>query len=236
MNPLIKMTTVTAMLFAGSLLAQQPAVVNDTKAKTILDEVSKNAKTFKTVKANFTITIENADKSKSTQEGELIVKGQKYKVKMKQKTKDKAGKEKEYAEEYISDTQTAWNYSEKNKEVTIDNAKKTTKEGFSVNDIFVLHEKGFKYSFEKEEKQSGVDVQVINLYPSKPEGKKYHTVRVVIDKVKKQITSVTFLNKDGSKMTYTVKTMTPNAEVPDTTFHFDVKAHPGVEVVDLREE
>lgn len=232
MNPL-KTLAFSALLLAAPLSAQE---ANDPKAKSILDEVSKNAKTYKTVKANFVITIENPDKSKTTQEGELIVKGQKYKVKMKQKAKDKAGKEKEYAEEYISDTQTSWNYSEKNKEVTIDNAKKTTKDGFSVNDIFVLHEKGFKYKFDKEEKQGGVDVQVINLYPTKAEGKKYHTVKVVIDKAKKQITSVTFLNKDGSKMTYSVKTMTPNSDVPDNTFMFDVKAHPGVEVVDLREE
>jgi len=235
MNP-IKAITLAALLFTGTAFAQQPAPADDTKAKNILDEVSKKAKGYATVKANFVITIENADKTKQTQEGELIVKGQKYKVKMKQKSKGKDGKEKETVEEYISDTKTAWNYSEKNKEVTIDNAKKTTKDGFSVSDIFVLHEKGFKYKFSKEETQAGVPVQIIDLYPSKPDGKKYHTVKVTIDKAKKQITTVTFLNKDGSKMTYTVKAMTPNTDVPDATFSFDVKAHPGTQVVDLRED
>lgn len=233
----IKHLAIAAFLLATPAIAQQAAPeINDAKAKSILDEVSKNAKTFKTVKASFVLTITNADGSKQTQEGDITLKGEKFKVRMKQKGKDKAGKEKEFVEEYISDTKTSWNYSEKNNEVTIDNAKTTTKEGWKMSDLFVLHEKGFRYKFDKEEVQSGVAVQVINLYPTKPDQKKYHTVRVVIDKAKKQIISATFLNKDGSKTTYVVKNMTPNTEVPDTTFSFDVKAHPKVVVVNLKED
>lgn len=232
-----KYLPIAAILLASPAIAQQAVPeINDPKAKTILDEVSKNAKTFKTVKANFVLTIVNADGSKQTQEGEVTLKGEKFKVRMKQKGKDKAGKDKEYVEEYISDTKTSWNYSEKNNEVTIDNAKATTKEGWKMSDLFVLHEKGFRYKFDKEEVQGGVAVQVINLYPNKPDQKKFHTVKVVIDKAKKQIISATFLNKDGSKTTYMVKNMTPNTEVPDTTFSFDVKAHPKVIVVNLKED
>lgn len=234
-----KTLTLTALLFAGTIAAQQPVpdpTVNDPKAKAILDEVSKKAKAYTTVKATFSIIIEGADKSKQTQEGELVFKGQKYKVTMKQKSKGKDGKEKETVEEYISDTKTSWNYSEKNKEVTIDHAKTTTKDGFSVNDIFTLHEKGFKYKFDKEEKKGTQTLEWINLFPLKPEAKKYHTVKLAVDKATNQIVTVIFQNKDGSKITYNVKSMTPNTDVPDSTFNFDQKAHPGTNVVDLRDD
>ena len=105
-----------------------------------------------------------------------------------------------------------------------------------MNDIFTIHEKGFKYTFVKEETQNGKVVQLINLIPEKPDKKNYHTIKLTIDKVKKQIISIVQLNKDGSSVTYTVKTFTPNAVVPDTTFQFDMKLHPGVTVIDMRLE
>jgi outer membrane lipoprotein-sorting protein len=41
-------------------------------------------------------------------------------------------------------------------------------------------------------------------------------------------------DKNGNKYTYQIKTFTPNVKVPETTFAFDAKKYPGVEVVDLR--
>ena len=60
------------------------------------------------------------------------------------------------------------------------------------------------------------------------------TVKLTIDKAKKQIINVVFMNKDGSSITYNVKTFTPNTEISDAMFQFDLKAHPGTEVIDMR--
>jgi outer membrane lipoprotein-sorting protein len=79
-------------------------------------------------------------------------------------------------------------------------------------------------------------VQLVNLVPEQPDKKNYHTVKLTIDKVKKQIISVVFLNKDGSKTTYTVKTFVPNTVYTDATFKYDTKTHPGVTVIDMRDE
>lgn len=216
----------------GSRAQQTP----EQKAKAILDEVSQKAKAFKTVKADFEMTIEGADKSKTTQKGDIILKDKKYKITMKQKGKDKDGKPKDFNEEYITDTKSQWNYSEKNKEVTIDCAKATTKDGFAISDIFTIHEKGYDSKFEKEEKRGAKTVQVITLTPQKTDGKKVSKVTLEIDKAKKQVSSVTLHKTDGSKQTINIKSMKTNEEVPDSTFGFDVKAHPGVKVVDLRED
>ena len=59
-------------------------------------------------------------------------------------------------------------------------------------------------------------------------------VRLSIDKAAKQIANVVLFDKNGNKYTYNVKTVSPNVKVPETTFAFDAKKYPGVEVVDLR--
>jgi outer membrane lipoprotein-sorting protein len=62
----------------------------------------------------------------------------------------------------------------------------------------------------------------------------FFKIRLSIDKVAKQIANVVIFDKNGNKYTYYIKTFTPNVKVPETTFAFDAKKYPGVEVVDLR--
>jgi len=205
----------------------------DPKAKTILDGVSATAKSYQSITATFTVTMEKPDKTKDVKEGSVILKGNMYKITLENKVKEKV-----YHEEYYNDGKTVWVYNEKDKEATIDDApdpaKKKNDSQISPTEIFTIHEKGFKYKFIKEEVQGGKTVQLIDLYPEQPDKKNYHTVHITIDKVKKQIVSVIFVNKDQSKTTYTVKTFTPNIAYTDATFKFDCKTHPGVSCVDLR--
>lgn len=229
---------VAAIVFPALLIAQTPAKTGpgyDPKAKTILDGVSATAKAYQTITATFTIAMEKPGAAKETKEGTVVLKGNMYKVTLENKVKDKV-----YHEEYYNDGKTMWVYSEKDKEVTIDHApdpaKKKNENQISPSEIFTIHEKGFKYSFVKEETQNGKVVQLVNLIPEQPDKKNYHTVKLTIDKVKKQIISVVFLNKDGSKTTYTVKTFVPNTVYADTTFKYDAKTHPGVTVIDMRDE
>lgn len=235
MNTLKKtLLAVPAVLIAFCAFAQAPNQY-DPKAKAILDEVSKTAKAYSTINAAFTITVTKPGAADEVKNGTVAMKNGKYKIVLENKSGDKIKKE-----EYYNNGKTTWVYSEKDNEVTIDcapdpNAKKS-ENTISPNDIFTIHEKGFKYTFIKEETQKdGKVVQLINLIPEKPEKKNYHTVKLTIDKAKKQIIKVVFLNKDGSSITYSVKTFTPNLDTPDTTFRFDVKAHPGLSVIDLRE-
>ena len=77
---------------------------------------------------------------------------------------------------------------------------------------------------------------VIILYPSiKPEKKKFHTIKLYIDKVKKQITQVVMLMKDGSTQTYEIKSFKANAEIPEATFSFDLKPFKADQIIDERE-
>jgi len=54
---------------------------SDPKAQTLLKSVSEKYKSLKSIKASFTITVENGkDKSKEVQKGTLFMKGSKYKL------------------------------------------------------------------------------------------------------------------------------------------------------------
>ena len=75
----------------------------------------------------------------------------------------------------------------------------------------------------------------MDLFPLAPDKKSYHTIKLTIDKIKKQILSVKIINKNGTSTTITVKTFTPNSEMADEIFTFNKADYKGVEVVDLRD-
>ena len=196
----------------------------DTKAKKILDDVSAKTKTYSTINAEFSITIENKkNKTSDTQIGKLILKGSKYKLEVNNQT-------------IISDSKTSWTILKDASEVQINSIESKEKEtGLNPSNIFTMHEKGFKYEFVKEEKQkNGALYQIIKLYPEDVKKKNYHTAVLTINKEKSQIVSLKILGKDGTDMTYLVKSFNANAAVSETVFVFNDKNYPGYEVIDLR--
>lgn len=203
--------------FATSTYAQ-----TDAKAKSILADVSKKYKSYNIVKTDFTFTLENPKaKVKETQQGTLYVKANsnKYKVAMTN-------------QELISDGKSTWTYLKRDKEVTV-NTVDNSGDAINPAKIFTVYEKGFKYIYTGEEKAGVKTYQMIDLTPVDTK-KSIFKVRLSIDKTAKQIANVVLFDKNGNKYTYNVKTFTPNVNVPETTFAFDTKKYPGVEVVDLR--
>jgi len=196
----------------------------DTKAKKILDDVSAKTKTYTTINAEFSITIENKkNKTTDSQSGKLTLKGSKYKLEVNNQT-------------IISDSKTSWTILKDASEVQINSIESKEKEtGLNPSNIFTMHEKGFKYEFVKEEKQkNGALYQIIKLYPEDVKKKNYHTAVLTINKDKSQIVSIKILGKDGTDMTYLVKSFSANAAVAESVFVFNDKNYPGYEVIDLR--
>jgi len=89
---------------------------HDPKAKSILDEVSKKTKTYNAMLVNFTYTMENKkEKISDSQSGELLLSGEKYRLKI-------AG------QIIYSDGKTMWTYIDEAQEVQI-NEKEEESEG-----------------------------------------------------------------------------------------------------------
>ena len=198
----------------------QPEETADPKAKAILQSLTKKTKAYKTIKAEFTMTMYGKDnKPTDSQKGNLIIKGGKYKFDMKNQV-------------VISDSTTMWTYLKDANEVQINNVDHTTDKGnVSPATIFTIYEKGFKSHYESEE----ANIEVVDLYPKHPEKEKYHTIKLLIDKNKNQIVGIKVMLKDGTMMSYTINNFATDTSIMDTFFQFNAKDYPGVEVTDLRE-
>lgn len=186
-------------------------------SKKILDDLSAKTKSYSTIKAEFSWVIEKKDKSKDTQSGKIQTKGNKYKLEIP-------------GHEIYCDGKTVWDFIKDANEVQIKDMEADGEDVVNPSTIFTIYEKGYKYKFEGED----ATTQVVNLYPLNPDKKKFHTIKLSIDKNKKQITSVKLLMKDGTTQTYTIKSFLANGTIADTDFVFNAKAHPGVSTEDLR--
>ncbi|MFA6923694.1 MAG: outer membrane lipoprotein carrier protein LolA [Bacteroidales bacterium] len=208
---------ITMGIFAFNTTKAQPQV--DLKAKAILDGVSAKTKTYTSMSIDFSYSIENkTQKIKDSQQGTLIIKGDKYCLEIaKQKV--------------FSDGKTVWTYLKDSKEIQINNPSNDD-EAINPQSIFTLWEKGFRYKLIKEEMQNNVMVQIVDLVPIK--GKSYFKVRIIIDKLKKQVLKAIVYDKNGNIYTYKVNKFNSNINTNDATFTFNKANYPGVEVIDLR--
>ncbi len=121
-------------VFLSILLAFGASAQVDTKAQTLLNELSAKYKKYKSIKAQFAYTLESkASKMKQTQKGVLNLKGNKFKVEVANK-------------EITCDSKTVWTYSSADNEVQINNYN-PNENGFNPAQIFTMYEKGFSYKF-----------------------------------------------------------------------------------------
>ena len=195
----------------------------DPKAKAILDDLSKITKAYKTITADYAFTILNKDKKPVEKQAHKVqVKGNKFKLEIPGNT-------------IVCDGTTLWNYNKDAKEVTIKTFDASNEEQLNPSKIFTLYESGYKFKYDKEEKVGTATCHVIDLYPSvKPEKKKFHTVQLYVDKVKKQVVKMVMQMKDGGQNVYEIKTFKPNAEIADATFVFDTKGMKPDQISDER--
>ena len=204
----------------------------DERAKQILAQVSSKYKTYDVIKTGFIYTIESPQaKSKETQSGTLLSKTRtnKFKVTLYDGSNLKTSS---IVQELISDGKQQWTYLKKDNEVQINNASPAD-EALNPAHVFTMYEKGFKYVYTGEQKVGVTTYQVIDMTPTDTK-KSFFKVRLMINKVKSQIYSAMVFDKNGNKYTYTLQSFLSSFKTTDDAFTFNVKAHPGVEVVDLR--
>lgn len=194
---------------------------SDKKADDILKGVSKKYKSYQSLKANFSILLENTkDKTKETQKGVLQLKGQKYKLQF-------------MGQEVISDGKTRWTFLKEANEVQIDN-QKIDENAITPSSIFTIYEKGWIAKFTGEVKENKLVLQHIELIPADAKSKNIFKVRLAINKSEKNIYSAKIFDKNGSIQTISVEKLFPNNAGDDSIYLFDKNNYPGSDIVDLR--
>lgn len=212
---------IAACTFSFALNAQN-ANMYDPKAKAILDKVSEEAKTFSTIKAKFSYTLESQqDNTSDTHEGNFITKGKKYKIEL-------------MGSVIYFDGKTQWTHMKEAEEVNISEPDLSDDNILNPTNIFSFYAKGFKYKYNSELTENGVKVHEIDLFPENPTEKQYTRVRVKIKSADNSIYSIKYFGRDGVHYTIVVKELVPNTPIDDSSFVFNQKAFPKVEVIDLR--
>ncbi len=212
----IKILSLLLLFFTSSSYSQV-----DKKSENILKGLSNKYKSFKSIKADFSIIVENAkDKSKETQKGVLLLKGQKYKLQI-------------VGQEIISDGKTRWTFLKDANEIQIDNLK-VDESAITPTNIFTIYEKGWLSKFISEQKEKNVMCQTVELIPSETKSKNVFKVRLTINKSQKTIVAAKIFDKNGTIQTILVDKFLPDGASNDSNFIFNKDNYPGSEIVDLR--
>ncbi len=194
----------------------------DPKAKSILDKVSQKNKSYKTIKSDFAIILENKkDNIKDSKKGVIWIKDNKYKIDLAQST-------------IFYDGTTMWTYLKESNEVNITSPDPKDDNTLNPAKIFTIYESGYKIRFIRERFEKNRALYEIELYPIDLK-KDYTKINLKIDKDKNQIFSMKRFGKDGTDFYIEILNIKPNEEMADAMFVFDKSKYPKVEVNDLRE-
>jgi outer membrane lipoprotein-sorting protein len=190
----------------------------DPKAKTILDKVSTNFKSLKTVQGNYTLTVTNrAGKNAGNKSGKIFMKGAKYLIT-------------ETSLEIMSDGKKIWRFDSDANEVTVSSADDAG-DGITPQKLFTnFYDKDFIYKLNGNVKQGTKTVAEIEMTPT-DKRKNFFKVYLYVDEAQKMIVSSKIYENSGNIYTYSMNGLKTNAPLDDKMFVFDKSKHPGVEEI-----
>ncbi|PQJ11222.1 gliding motility protein [Flavipsychrobacter stenotrophus] len=199
--------------------AAQTAHAQDAKAKAVLDGVTKKVNTLKTIKANFALKL-TGGKVSDSKKGTIAIKGTKYHVTL-------------TGQEIICDNKTVWTYSADAKEVTVSTFNPKDQSISPAKLLTNFYDKEYKYKYAGERTEGGKKCDVIELTPIDA-SKQTTKIELLVDKATSMIVGGNIWAKNGNKTQYMISNVVTNSAVADDFFVWNAKAHPGVEVNDLR--
>ncbi len=196
---------------------------SDPRAAAVLSKVRTTYESFKTLEADFSLLIEMPEMEAERQKGNMKLKGEQYRLTV-------GGRE------IISDGKSLWYYLPKSNEVQINtiDEEAASEEILSPNALLKIYERDdYIYQLVFEGTEQGKSVQKIEFKPIDRESE-YAKLRATFDKKNHYLLNIIAFAKDGSRYTLNLDKITPNPDLPASTFTFNNADHPGVYVEDLR--
>lgn len=196
----------------------------DPVAKKMLNEVSKKYDSYKTIRSEFDLTVQDAEKKVYNSTGTMYFNKPKkqYAIKMQD-------------QEILSDGHTVWNIAKDIKEVQITDAEHD-EQTIGPNNLFSFYKKGYKYIGMPNEKLlkngKAESLAVVELSPLDTKTN-YFKIKLRVNG-NNHIHDVTIFDKSGNRFTYTIKTLYLGQKFSGSTFTFEKNKYPDYELVDLR--
>ncbi len=217
----MKNITLVVSFFLFVLFSFEAAAQKDPKAKVILDGMSKKFQAMNGFTASFDFTFQDNSGSSDRQTGEIAVKGEQYRLKLPD-------------QEIFNDSKTVWTFIQTGtyKEVTINDASQMEGE-LTPSNIYRMYESGYNYKLVGEKQFQGKTAQLVELTAIKA-GAPFEKVTLRIEKATNNLLGWEMYDGQGGVFSYAFTNLKTNVSLAANYFSFDVKQHPGIEVIDLR--
>ena len=207
----MKTKNIIACLF---LLFAVQAVTAQNNAETLIRLLVNQVKSHKNVEMQFTYQISPDEKTViEGEKGKAWLQGEAFKIELAN-------------QQTISDGKTIWSYLIDEEEVMVSNA--TEGEDNTPLKLLTSLDKSYVATL------TGIDAKgIATIELANPKGQ-YKRVTLKINTAKAEIQSTDIYMEDGSKVSVNVDVMKFDQELDDKFFTFDEKAHPNVDVIDMR--
>lgn len=193
----------------------------DANSKKVLDKVSANYQSFKTLEADILLLVENPQQKTYTSTGKLSLE------RMSGKFKIVLG-----GQEIISDGKTQWTVLKDQGEVQVTDADRDDN-SLNPATIFTFYKKGYQGTYTGNSKAGSKILEDITLVPVDTK-QNVAKIKLRVDRATSLIYEAVIFDKSGSKFTYTIEKLTVNKAIPYPLFIFNKNNYPDLEIVDLR--
>ena len=182
-------------------------------AKKLLDQVSDNIASFKTMKFDFDYVLENRQENiKQETEGSVIVSGDPYKLLF-------------LGAEQLFDGQKTYTIVPENEEITIEDLNETEDIGINPSKLLYFYKEGYAFQWDIKQNVMGRNIQFIRLIPTE-ENKDVNYLLLGIDTIKKTIYRLIEIGANETRTTLTISNFTADVELADNFFTFDPSLYP----------
>jgi len=191
---------------------------SDPEATKILRKLKKIYSKYNGLELKYSLVVDYGE-DKTVYEGEVLQQGDKYFV----KNNDNL---------IINNGKTVWYYIKSSNEVQVNDYDPDEGDDiFSPSKILNMGDNDEEYFYAiTGEDSRGYKIE----FKPRDSDSEIMKMRIRVDKEQTKISSIKVFQDDGTRMTFTVKSI-KSVELKDENFIFQEKKHPGVEVVDLRE-
>ena len=193
------------------LAAQAVSAQNDAEA--IIRLMVNQMKAHKNVEMSYQYQINSDGLITEVQQGKAWLQGEAYKVEM-------------VEQQIVSDGKTIWTYLVDDEEVMVSDASEGTDN--TPLKLLTSLDESYVATLTNIEAQGNATIELAN-----PKGQ-YTRVTLKANASKLAINSLDVYLEDGTKLMVTIDEMKFDQELDDKFFTFDTKAHPNVDVIDMR--
>lgn len=225
MQHLCRMNWIRQLRTAGMAvvgLALMSVQLSAQTGEELLRTLSDKAKTYETVLATYTSTLtDKVADFEAVQDGTIRISGDKYHLDLG-----------DYV--VISNGASVWTYDVSMHECMVDDAEELAADGMDPAKLFTIWEDDFKTEDKGVTEVNGKAVRQINLYPTSADAQAFHTIVLYIDEAALEMVRAVVKGREGTDVTYDVKSFSPGAIINPAVFSFKEADFPGVTVIDNR--